>query len=206
MTEIKKPDIQSYHPEMGGEILNVEKGWCHFSHQGTKDFLDYITAFQAETDGVSFLVRTFRGNTARVCITFVSETAFRLRMLPHDAEPRLNNQVFDLSGIPGIQVKEEDFFITAESARLTLSFRKCPWEMTVTLDGELLTKEQIKDLCIAVDTVLTPQERQVIVARYGLGGGKALRQREVAQVTGISRSYVSRIEKKALQKLREELD
>ena len=145
MTEIKKPDIQSYHPEMGGEILNVEKGWCHFSHQGTKDFLDYITAFQAETDGVSFLVRTFRGNTARVCITFVSETAFRLRMLPHDAEPRLNNQVFDLPGIPSIQVKEEDLFITAGTSRLTLSFRKCPWEMTVILDGQVLTREQIKD-------------------------------------------------------------
>ena len=145
MTEIKKPDIRSYHPEMGGEILNVEKGWCHFSHQGTKDFLDFITAFQAETDGVSFLVRTFRGHTARVCITFVSETAFRLRMLPHDAHPRLNNQVFDLPGVPGVQVTEEDLFITAGTARLTLSFRKCPWEMTVILDGEVLTKEQIKD-------------------------------------------------------------
>ena len=145
MTEIRKPDIQSYHPEMGGEILNVEKGWCHFSHGGTKDFLDYITAFQAQPDGVSFLVRTFRGNTARVCITFVSETAFRLRMLPNDAPPRLNNQVFDLPGVPGIQVREEDLFITAGTSRLTLSFRKCPWEMTVILDGDVLTREQIKD-------------------------------------------------------------
>ena len=58
----------------------------------------------------------------------------------------------------------------------------------------------------AVKTRLTPQERQVIVLRYGLEGNTAMRQREVAQVTGISRSYVSRIEKRALQKLRKALE
>ena len=58
----------------------------------------------------------------------------------------------------------------------------------------------------AVKTRLTQQERQVIVLRYGLEGNAALRQREVAQVTGISRSYVSRIEKRALQKLRKALE
>ena len=41
--------------------------------------------------------------------------------------------------------------------------------------------------------------------RYGLNGQSPKRQREVAQVTGLSRSYISRIEKKALQKLQEEL-
>ena len=68
------------------------------------------------------------------------------------------------------------------------------------------TRQLLKELGTAVDTVLTPQERQVIVARYGLGGGKALRQREVAQATGISRSYVSRIEKRALEKLKAALE
>ena len=67
-------------------------------------------------------------------------------------------------------------------------------------------REQLRQLCRAVDTVLTPQERQVIILRYGLGGGEPHRQREVAQVTGISRSYVSRIEKRALQKLRQALE
>lgn len=50
--------------------------------------------------------------------------------------------------------------------------------------------------------VLEPRERNVIVMRYGLGGRKALPQREVAAKLGISRSYVSRIEKRALEKLR----
>lgn len=58
----------------------------------------------------------------------------------------------------------------------------------------------------AVATCLTDQERTVITLRYGLDGEEPFRQREVAQRTGISRSYVSRIEKRALQKLREELE
>lgn len=66
----------------------------------------------------------------------------------------------------------------------------------------LSTREQVKKLSQAVGSGLTNQERQVIILRYGLHGTKPLRQREVAQVTGISRSYVSRIEKRALQKLR----
>jgi len=79
--------------------------------------------------------------------------------------------------------------------------------MDVVSDNEDLldrvsTREDLRRLCIAIDNVLTPQERQVIIYRYGLGGSKPLRQREVAKHTGISRSYVSRIEKKALQKLK----
>ena len=71
---------------------------------------------------------------------------------------------------------------------------------------QVADREQLRKLCRAVDRVLTPRERQVIVLRYGLGGGTPLRQREVAQVTGISRSYVSRMEKKALQKLQQALE
>lgn len=53
---------------------------------------------------------------------------------------------------------------------------------------------------------LTPQEYQVIVLRYGLQGEPELRQREVADRIGISRSYVSRIEKRALEKLRRAME
>ena len=67
-------------------------------------------------------------------------------------------------------------------------------------------REDLRKLCRAVDQVLTEQERQVVVARYGLGGGAPMRQREVAKLTGISRSYVSRIEKKALGKLKAALE
>ena len=53
--------------------------------------------------------------------------------------------------------------------------------------------------------VLTEREAAIICLRYGLGGEQALTQRETAKICGISRSYVSRIEKKALEKLREAL-
>ena len=49
-------------------------------------------------------------------------------------------------------------------------------------------------------------EAEIITLRYGLHGGAPLAQREIAQRCGISRSYVSRIEKKALEKLRKELE
>ena len=80
----------------------------------------------------------------------------------------------------------------------------------VAEEGDLLEtisdREMIRLLGRAVQTHLTEQERLVIQLRYGLGGKPPLRQREVADVTGISRSYVSRIEKKALQKLQKALE
>lgn len=54
-----------------------------------------------------------------------------------------------------------------------------------------------------VSTVLDSRERNIINLRYGLGGKDPLTQREVASLLGISRSYVSRIEKTALEKLQE---
>ena len=63
-------------------------------------------------------------------------------------------------------------------------------------------KEAISKVRWAVDSCLTDQEQLVIRLRYGLDGLTPKRQREVADCTGISRSYVSRIEKRALQKLR----
>lgn len=54
--------------------------------------------------------------------------------------------------------------------------------------------------------VLEPREREIIIQRYGLDGRTPLTQREVAKLHHISRSYISRIEKKSLQKLRAELN
>ena len=49
--------------------------------------------------------------------------------------------------------------------------------------------------------VLTEREREIIMRRYGLGGGEETTQKEIARELGISRSYVSRIEKRALTKI-----
>ncbi len=53
-----------------------------------------------------------------------------------------------------------------------------------------------------IDKVLTKREKEIIELRYGLSGGREVTQREIADKLNISRSYVSRIEKKALKKLK----
>lgn len=62
--------------------------------------------------------------------------------------------------------------------------------------------ENIKRLYRFLDLVLTRREKDIIVLRYGLDGKNEVTQREIAETLGISRSYVSRIEKKALKKLK----
>ena len=71
---------------------------------------------------------------------------------------------------------------------------------------QVSTREAVLRLREAVGTCLTDQERRVVTLRYGLDGGPPRRQRQVAEITGISRSYVSRIEKRALEKLRAVLE
>lgn len=56
-----------------------------------------------------------------------------------------------------------------------------------------------------IKTILSLRERQIIIMRYGLCGTEELTQREIAEKLGISRSYVSRIEKSALEKLKSAL-
>lgn len=63
------------------------------------------------------------------------------------------------------------------------------------------SKMQIEKLRKIIDSVLKPREKVVLELRYGLKNGCFMAQREIAEILGISRSYVSRIEKKALQKL-----
>ena len=71
---------------------------------------------------------------------------------------------------------------------------------------ELSSRENARLLRAAVDRVLTRQEKEVVCMRYGLMGQTQQKQWEVAEALGISRSYVSRIEKRALGKLRGELE
>lgn len=64
------------------------------------------------------------------------------------------------------------------------------------------TKLRLEVLDRYIDEVLTDREKQIITCRYGIRGEKIQPQRELAQALSISRSYISRIEKKALEKLR----
>ena len=67
---------------------------------------------------------------------------------------------------------------------------------------EINTDMEIRQLYKNIKNILTPRERKVIILRYGLIDGRCISQREIAKKLNISRSYVSRIEKKAISKLR----
>ena len=73
------------------------------------------------------------------------------------------------------------------------------------LFDNLSAQEQVRALYRAIDDVLDEREKTVVTLRYGLGGHPQRTQREIAAKLGISRSYVSRIEKRALEKLEDAL-
>ncbi|MEG0764879.1 MAG: RNA polymerase sporulation sigma factor SigK [Pseudoflavonifractor sp.] len=77
----------------------------------------------------------------------------------------------------------------------------------LSVDDDMMENLDARDACCkvraCVDACLTQRENMIISLRYGLGGRIPLTQREIAEKCGISRSYVSRIEKKALKKLEE---
>ena len=71
------------------------------------------------------------------------------------------------------------------------------------MEERLGSEELCRNLRKSIRKVLTPREAEIICLRYGLNGNEPKTQQETAALCGISRSYVSRIEKKALGKLKE---
>ena len=71
---------------------------------------------------------------------------------------------------------------------------------------EMDNRENIRQLREIIDLCLNKREKEIILLRYGLLTGKEITQREIGELYGISRSYISRIEKKALLKLRAEYE
>ena len=75
-----------------------------------------------------------------------------------------------------------------------------------SVDDQVELRMQSEKLYGILSKALTKRERVVIDLRYGLSGGEILPQREIARILGISRSYVSRIQKRALAKLHKEFE
>ena len=71
-----------------------------------------------------------------------------------------------------------------------------------TIADDLDTKIKLAKAADYIMKGLSERERKIIMMRYGLADGKGATQQEVAKRLGISRSYVSRIEKSALEKIR----
>ena len=73
------------------------------------------------------------------------------------------------------------------------------------LQGFHGTAADTRDLLAAAINVLSPREKQIITLRFGLGGGKEQTQKEVADQLGISQSYISRLEKRIISRLKKEI-
>lgn len=145
MIRIEQDGKRGYCPDMGCDPLAVEKGFCHFRCGGQKDFLSKMFGYSPEDAGAVFDVETFRKRRAQVRITFVGETAFRFQMFPVQEEARRLNEVFSFAPYGKAETEENEDFVFVTTKRVTIACRKCPWEITVILDGRELTKEQIRD-------------------------------------------------------------
>jgi RNA polymerase sporulation-specific sigma factor len=73
-----------------------------------------------------------------------------------------------------------------------------------SIEDSIDLKLKQKKLYEKMDTVLKPREKEILILRFGLNNSKPLTQNEVADIFGISRSYVSRIETKAINRLSKE--
>ena len=76
----------------------------------------------------------------------------------------------------------------------------------IDVPEKIYLKENIQKLYEKVENELSPREKLVLKMRYGLYNGEEYTQREIAIQLGISRSYVSRIEKSAVEKLRDHFE
>ena len=72
--------------------------------------------------------------------------------------------------------------------------------------GKRMEEDEEKKVIARAIGSLGPREREIIEMRFGLGGRKELTQKEVADLLGISQSYISRLEKKIIERLKEQIE
>ena len=75
-----------------------------------------------------------------------------------------------------------------------------------TVLEEICRKSNLKKLVRFVNEIEDPREKEIVILRYGLRGTAPMTQNEIAKLYGISRSYVSRIETKALKRLKKRFE
>ena len=132
------------------KIVNIDnngrKGYHVPSRIKNQDFISIMRQYRIDDDGVTFLADTYLGNQAAVRISFAAENVFRLQMFPFCREDLRLNPVFEFPKLRNFSVTEDELFVYVRTPRLSLAFRKCPWELSVMLDGRMLTRENIQDL------------------------------------------------------------
>ena len=124
---------------------NPQLGYLQTIFHHNFDFLTGIKSYTERTDGVEFVVDTYKENTVKVFIQCVGETAFRFRMYTPGNEQPFDNSIYQLEGQNGVNITENEEFISISKGKIEARVRKYPWEVSYYLDGKLKTKEQIKD-------------------------------------------------------------
>lgn len=145
------------------------------------------------TIGLIKAINTFDGNKGSRLVTYASrciENELLMRLRQERKEAR------EVSIYEPIGTDKEGNEISL------LDIISCDEESMIS---NLITKENLDRISQMFTSILDFKEQKVMVLRYGLFGSRELTQREVAGLLSISRSYVSRIEKKALLKLRSAL-
>ena len=131
----KKAEV-TYNPQLG-YLKTV------FTHNF--DFLTEIREYRQEESALELTVGTYRKKTAKVRVDFLTGEAFRFRMYPFEDTAVYENAVFPLEGKTGYELQVTEDCLTASTGRMTLRFGKRPWELSVFLDGKLLTRENVCD-------------------------------------------------------------
>ena len=124
---------------------NPQLGYLQTIFHHNFDFLTGIKSYTERTDGVEFVVDTYKENTVKVFIQCVGEAAFRFRMYTPGNEHPFDNSIYQLEGQNGVNITENEEFISISKGKIEARVRKYPWEVSYYLDGKLKTKEQIKD-------------------------------------------------------------
>lgn len=122
-----------------------KRGYRVQTSNKNKDFISIIRQYMVEDDNVTFLTQTYLNNEAAVKISFAAENVYRIQMFPFNRTEVRQNPVFEFPKLMNFAVSEDELFVYMRTSRLELAIRKCPWEITVRLDGRLLTREHIKD-------------------------------------------------------------
>ena len=130
-----------------------------------------------------------------------------------DDDPNITSKIISFDTLSASDKLQQIFQYEQEEKTYYINILRYYNGKPFTIQSVYLNKELLTDLDIfalkdrplyeIIEKVLTPREKEIICLRYGLSGREAKTQREIASSMNISRSYVSRIEKRALEKLRD---
>lgn len=162
-----------------------------FASNGSATIEDYISI---GTIGLIKGVNTFNLEKGRQLVTYIARCIENEILMYLRAGKKSSGEIFLAESIG--EDKEGN----------TLSLIDVIGADENSVDEQVETKIETEKLKGILSKTLTERELLVIQMRYGIGGKQVLPQREIAKKLGISRSYVSRIEKKALGKLNRELN